>query len=504
MNKQVRISIIMSICIVGMLFSSFLPFFYHKSLDNASDDDVDLNSLLSQAIHYDNLFQIKCNDENTLSGSEVVCNVSINPNLENFDTMGDILKYVSFRYELGDFISLEEISLKSRNGGKPYEGFSLDISKKNTVILKNTYYDDSYCNFDGDCRISGRSFSKFAGELKEVANDSIENVWFQFKFKISEKASYSEPLNFRIYDLFYYSEKDEDTDVKNSYKMDNLNYSIFVNQLQSDSSFLIFKDGFYKVKISKGTFVYVNSSLKNIGGKFDDDVILDVYYDWINPIEGKSIDSFSFNDYRERYCFLVKFDGKVGYVKYSDVEIVSDSIHYKKNEKSNKYYVYEDEYLYNGPGVSFQDYKVKVPKGTILSTDTYINSGNAIWLYVEYLGNKGWLLESCYNSVNYPYNNVVYGNTNEIVEESGSFNVGNNSVTIYKYPFSNEGIVDISKNDSVNYDYYTSLPGIDYYHVSYNGVDGFITVIKSYCKDKKNDGNLYVDYYSQAGKRLVC
>ena len=58
MNKQVRISIIMSICIVGMLFSSFLPFFYHKSLDNASDDDVDLNSLLSQAIHYDNLFQI--------------------------------------------------------------------------------------------------------------------------------------------------------------------------------------------------------------------------------------------------------------------------------------------------------------------------------------------------------------------------------------------------------------------------------------------------------------
>ena len=138
--------------------------------------------------------------------------------------------------------------------------------------------------------------------------------------------------------------------------------------------------------------------------------------------------------------------------------------------------MYEDEYLYSGPGLSFEknDEDEKISKGTILNVDKYVRIGNGHWLYVNYNGKSGWLLRAFFNSVNYPYNSYKYGSAVEIDEEKGELYLENEE-NLYKYAFSTDDIISkIPKGTKVSYDYTTGEPGITYYHINYNNFSGWI------------------------------
>ena len=171
---------------------------------------------------------------------------------------------------------------------------------------------------------------------------------------------------------------------------------------------------------------------------------------------------------------MVRFDNKIGYVKYADMEFVADSVHYDNQQTNQKFYVYNDEYLYNGPGLFFQDSQFMIPKGSIINSSIYYYISGVRWLYVDYEGHKGWILESCRDSKNYLYRNIVYGSANLVEEKKGSINIGDNNTSLFRYAFSSDKIADLPKNLDLSYDYITANSGVIYYHVVYNGMDGFI------------------------------
>ena len=115
----------------------------------------------------------------------------------------------------------------------------------------------------------------------------------------------------------------------------------------------------------------------------------------------------NFDEIKKYYYFAIDVCGEPKYVKYSDVSIIDSSVaSSEKFGNTQKFYMYNDEYLFSGPGLSFEkdSEDEKIPKGTILDVNLYSRIGNALWLYVTYNGHNGWLLEDYYNSVNYPYN----------------------------------------------------------------------------------------------------
>lgn len=216
---------------------------------------------------------------------------------------------------------------------------------------------------------------------------------------------------------------------------------------------------------------------------------------------------FDFNKYKEYYYYTVKIDDKVGYVKYTDVKIIENSINTDNKGEKRKYYIYEDEYLFSGPRLSFQQTNEtkKIPKGEIVDTNTYSQIGNGLWLYVTYNGQSGWILERYFNSVNYPYNNIYYGNAVKIIEKSGKINTGNNIINLNKYALSDEveEITKIPTNNELIYDYEVADYDAVYLHVKYNNTEGWIKEIEaSNCDDKKDDGNLYAA--PNNGELVIC
>lgn len=185
-----------------------------------------------------------------------------------------------------------------------------------------------------------------------------------------------------------------------------------------------------------------------------------------------------FEEIEDYYYFAIETCGEPKYIKYSDVSIINNSIiTSEKFDKKQKIYVYDNQYLYNGPGLSFEDNKKLITKGSIVEVDTYNRIGTAIWLYVNTKEYKGWILQSRFNSVNYPYNNIKYGSAVPIDEKSGELTLEIESI-LYKYAFSTEeSIIKIPTGTKIDYDYYVTEPGIIYYHVKYNNNEGWISII---------------------------
>ena len=482
-----KLVIVISIIVV-FLFGIGIGVFYFFSNHNKSTKVFDIAMIEKEAIPFDDLFYIDCNDNyDTVAGSEIICKVMINSTLKDYSIMDDVLEYISFEYDLGDFLSLEDISIMSpRNGNNTYHQFVLDVSEKKKVVLKNNNQHDLHKNVvcSGDkesCHYYGRTASFFNDNSKKaIYDDSISNLLFQFKIKVSDKVKYSDVLKIRINNLYYYScmyGKTEEDDVKNIYKMDETVYEFNVNNLMDAS---LFGDSSVLLKVkglsSGNTPIYINDYSNIIGGNLESGKVVEVIRDSVNSSNNNSINKFMFDNYKDKYYFLVKIDDKVGYVKYSDVEIVPESINYDFVQKNKKLYVSRDEYLYNAPFLYSQDNKVMIPKGTIINSNVYYNNGSACWLYVDYQGNKGWVLEAYHNSDNYPYNNVLYGSANLIEEKSGSMVLNDNAILL-KYAFSNEKVMDLPKGIEVKYDYYTSDARIVYYHINYNNNQGWVKIL---------------------------
>ena len=120
---------------------------------------------------------------------------------------------------------------------------------------------------------------------------------------------------------------------------------------------------------------------------------------------------------------------------------------------------------------------MKIPKGTIVETNKYIGIGNAIWLYINNEKYSGWILKKYFNSVNYPYNNIKYGDAIELVKTSGKITL-TEEANLYKYAYINTNEEIISKipaNTTITYDSSISELGIIHYHINYNGNEGWIS-----------------------------
>ena len=133
-----KLVIVISIIVV-FLFGIGIGVFYFFSNHNKSTKVFDIAMIEKEAIPFDDLFYIDCNDNyDTVAGSEIICKVMINSTLKDYSIMDDVLEYISFEYDLGDFLSLEDISIMSpRNGNNTYHQFVLDVSEKKKVVLKN-------------------------------------------------------------------------------------------------------------------------------------------------------------------------------------------------------------------------------------------------------------------------------------------------------------------------------------------------------------------------------
>ncbi len=187
----------------------------------------------------------------------------------------------------------------------------------------------------------------------------------------------------------------------------------------------------------------------------------------------------NFENIKDYYYFAIDTCGEPKYIKYSDVAIIQSSITQpEKYETERKIYIHNDEYLFSGPGLSFENFNKEkiIPKGSILSINSYIRIGSAHWLFINTNELNGWILEERFNSVNYPYNNVKYGSAVFLEEEGGNITLENDT-SLYKYPFSSkEEILKIRKGITVSYEYRTSEIGINYYYINYNGNSGWIMI----------------------------
>ena len=465
--------------VIGIGVFIFLNF---QKKEPVKEFDVDL--IQKQAVAYDDMFRISCDkSKNIMAGDLVSCTVLLNPDLQNYPALSDTLEYISFDYNLGSFLKLKDVSIKSPYRTKTYSSFLLDNSVSNKIILKNMYQRDHHkdvlCDSDGDnCRISGRTSYTVTGGNREIYDDSIANLEFVFKFTLSKDVTYLDKIQFDIKNLYFYScdyGRNEEEDVKHFYSIENMSYEMMANQLFDSSSYNDYSV-LYKIRVNNenGAFVYIDYSNDMVGNKLENNKELDVIGEGIRYSKGMNANNFVLDNYKDNYYLLVRFDNKIGYIKYNDVVVIDDSINYNKKQDNKRYYIYNDQYLYKGPGLFGQNSEAVIPKGEIISASIYHNIGSANWLYVDYQGKKGWILEAVHNSNNYPYNKIFYGSANYIEEKSGTLNIGSNGKALYKYAFGSDKIMTLPSNITVKYDYITSDTGISYYHVNYNGTEGWI------------------------------
>ena len=259
--SSIGIGIVLLLTIVGI-------FIYQFFVNKGHVKEFDVDFIHQQAIPYDNLFRVKCdNVDEVKAGDELVCNVSISPDLQNYSIMDDVLEYISFDYELGEFLSLEDISIQSPYNNEIYNQFVFDTSEEKRVILKNNNQHDFHksvvCDDNGGCRIYGRTFFNVNESNKDIYYDSVSNVMFQFKIKVSDKATYLDPLKIRVHDLYIYAclyGRNEEEDIKTVYKMDELIYEFSANKLKTDES----SKSLYQVKVlaDDGAPIYVDYNEK--------------------------------------------------------------------------------------------------------------------------------------------------------------------------------------------------------------------------------------------------
>lgn len=479
MGKNKLISMII---ILLLLLCSGIGIFYLVKGSNKKTKVFDTEMITNEALEYNNLFSIKCdNSKNLMAGDEVNCTVYLNPDLQNYYGIDDVLEYISFDYDLGNFLTLEDVVVESPNRVNAYKQFVLDKDSENKIILKNMNSRDLHknvvCDDMNNCQVKGRSSYTITGSDKEVYVDSILDILFKFKFKISEDATFEDVINIYFPHVYVYScqySKNVENDVKNIYKINDLKVELKINQLKDDSEYKS-NPVLYKVKtnLDAGTPVYIDYNKNFIGNKIESNKELDVIGDAINYTKNNRVGNFVFDNFRNQYYFLVRFDNRVGYVKYNDVSFIDNSVNYNNKMNGKKYYLSSDTELYNYPGLFGQSNEKIIPRGEIVLSNIYYNVGNANWLYVDYQGNKGWIVE-VNNKNDYPYKNVLYGNASLIEEKSGKVRTDSKNYMLYKYAFSSEKVMDLPQNIELNYDYYVTLNDGIYYHVSYNDNQGWV------------------------------
>lgn len=245
----------------------------------------------------------------------------------------------------------------------------------------------------------------------------------------------------------------------------------------------------YKIKVinKNGALVYDSTqrSTQNIIETIETGKELEVFGDFVDTTElntsAYGYDHLKFDEIKNYHYFAIDLCCERKYVKYSDVEIIESSIvTSEKFDETKKIYVHHDTYLYSGPGLNFQENNNnnnnKINKGTILEVNIYNRIDAANWFYVNYNGNKGWILEDYFTSVDYPYNEVAWGSAVLLDETKGEIYLEKEE-NLYKYAFSNDNIISkIPKGTKISYDYVTGETGVDYYHINYNGNSGWIEI----------------------------
>ena len=278
----------------------------------------------------------------------------------------------------------------------------------------------------------------------------------------------------------------QNTENNNSDKNDNDK-----NQQDCEKNYsMMYNDKYiYKVIVSNenGAQVYdsYNKENQNIVDTIEKGKEIGIVADIIDSqkfYEDNKKESYEkFEEIKDYYYYAIDVCGEPRYIKYNDVSIINSSIVLSnKFDKTQKVYVHDDEYLFSGPGLAFElnDNTKKISKGTILNIDTYSRIGNAVWLLVNSNNYNGWIVEQFFNSVNYPYNNMKYGSAVILNEKVGDLTL-DKETNLYKYAFStlnDEIILKIPSDTKIKYDYSTGEPGISYYHVNYNGNDGWIVI----------------------------
>ena len=261
-----------------------------------------------------------------------------------------------------------------------------------------------------------------------------------------------------------------------------------INNCEKNYAMMYNANYIYKAKINSenGANVYdsYNESNQNVIDTIEKGKIIGIIADVIdtqkyyNDTKKNSIDSFK--DIHKYYYFAIYTCGEPKYVKYSDVLPINSTIEPAKEfDEIKQFYITDNDYLYSGPGLSFEQYNdtVKISKGTIINTNKYISIGNAIWLYINNEKYHGWILKKYSNSVNYPYNNIKYGNAIELVKTSGEITLTEEK-DLYKYAHisGNEEIISIiPANTTITYDSSIRELGIIHYHINYNGTEGWIS-----------------------------
>ena len=85
--SSIGIGIVLLLTIVGI-------FIYQFFVNKGHVKEFDVDFIHQQAIPYDNLFRVKCdNVDEVKAGDELVCNVSISPDLQNYSIMDDVLEW---------------------------------------------------------------------------------------------------------------------------------------------------------------------------------------------------------------------------------------------------------------------------------------------------------------------------------------------------------------------------------------------------------------------------
>lgn len=176
----------------------------------------------------------------------------------------------------------------------------------------------------------------------------------------------------------------------------------------------------------------------------------------------------------------INYHGQTGDIRLSDVKIYDEEIDlddYLKLDIPAELYVFDDDdaYLYKGPSTVYGrvDKEVRIPQGEIVSYEYY----NDAWVYVEYDGVKGWLL-------NYSFGDIYSDLSNSVAQVAGEKNrvyVIDNVKTLLKNPKNTDDTidVDIPAGTELEYKYYYNLPKSGYAYVEYEDQEGWIYVSPS-------------------------
>lgn len=227
----------------------------------------------------------------------------------------------------------------------------------------------------------------------------------------------------------------------------------------------------YEVVISntEGTSLY----------NYNNNVILTIPYDTKLTVE------FEYESDGKMYG-TVTYNNKSGIIDLSDTKITTTEVNledFSKTESVTKLYVFRSGcYLFSGPSKNYEKVQEEeIPVGTTLEYEYY----DDVWAYVEYDGQKGWIM-------NYPYSEI-YSDLETAVATVASKNSKVLTVTkiseLYKEPSGNSEKVSVSIPawEEIDYKYVYKQAKSSYIYIEYDDTKGWLYIAPSqYGEDTTN------------------